>query len=138
MSTTKKPSAKSAPRKKAGPREMPAEPAMVAQEATPAETSAPPAPEDAALMATKDPLRKKELVERVVARSGLKAQDARPVIEAVLAELGETMAEGRGLVLPPLGRVKITREKKLPNGRLIVVRVRQNDAAALKVVPAEK
>ncbi|WP_299783511.1 HU family DNA-binding protein [uncultured Roseobacter sp.] len=72
-------------------------------------------------------LRKKELVEKVVARTGVKKRDAKPVVEALLAELGETLAEGRSLVLPPLGRVRINREKKLSNGRVIVAKIRQTN-----------
>lgn len=74
-----------------------------------------------------DALRKKELVEKVVARAGIKKRDAKPVIEAMLAELGETLAAGRSLVLPPLGRLKVNREKKLANGRVLVVKLRQTD-----------
>lgn len=72
-------------------------------------------------------MRKKELVDAVVARSGIKQRDAKPVIEAVLAELGETLARGREMSLPPLGRVKINREKQIDNGRVIVVKLRQKD-----------
>lgn len=72
-------------------------------------------------------LRKRELIEAVVLRSGVKKRDAKPVIEAMLAELGENLAAGRDLTLPPLGKVKVAREKDTPNGRVIVVRVRQND-----------
>lgn len=72
-------------------------------------------------------LRKKELVDQVVARTGMKKRDAKPVVEAVLAELGETLAQGRSLVLPPLGRVRINREKKLANGKVMVVKIRQNN-----------
>lgn len=74
-------------------------------------------------------LRKRELIEAVVLRSGVKKRDAKPVIEAMLAELGENLAAGRDLTLPPLGKVKVAREKDTPNGRVIVIRVRQNDRA---------
>lgn len=73
-----------------------------------------------------DALRKKELIDRIVARTGAKKSAAKPVVEAVLAELGETLAAGRSLVLPPLGRLKVTREKAQPNGRVMVVRMRQS------------
>ncbi|MBW4708672.1 HU family DNA-binding protein [Roseobacter sp. YSTF-M11] len=82
-------------------------------------------------------MRKKELIDNVVARAGIKKKDAKPVIEAMLAELGETLASGRSLILPPLGRLRINREKKLANGRVMVVKLRQNDAP-LKAVPAPK
>ncbi len=72
-----------------------------------------------------DLLRKKELVERVVKRSGVKKKDAKPVIEVLLAELGEALAAGRGCALPPLGRLVVNREKELEDGRVIIVKVRQ-------------
>jgi len=37
-------------------------------------------------------LKKKELVDLVVERSGIKKKDAKPVVEAMLAVLGETIA----------------------------------------------
>lgn len=70
-------------------------------------------------------LRKRELIDKVVKRSGIKKKDAKPVIEAMLAELGEVLAEGRDLALPPLGRVKVNRKKDLPNGQVLIVKVRQ-------------
>lgn len=80
-----------------------------------------------------EPLRKKELVEKIVLRSGIKKRDAKPVIEAMLAELGETLASGRELQLPPFGRVMINREKDVPNGKVMVVKIRQK--TALKLAP---
>lgn len=99
----------------------------------PPETAAPGAPATSADLA--NALRKKELVDRVVARTGAKKRDAKPIVEALLSELGEALADGRSLVLPPLGRVRINREKQLTNGRVIVAKIRQNNPplkAALK------
>jgi DNA-binding protein HU-alpha len=76
-------------------------------------------------------LRKRELIDKIVKRSGVKKKAAKPVVEALLAELGETLAAGRELVLPPLGRIKINREKSLANGRVIILKVRQKDAPAI-------
>jgi DNA-binding protein HU-alpha len=85
-------------------------------------------------------MRKKELLEKVVARSGMKKKDVKPVVEAMLAELGETLAGGRGLVLPPLGKIQINREKKLPNGKVIIVKIRQKDQIDLGAIktPADE
>ena len=63
----------------------------------------------------------------MVTRSGVRKRDAKPVVEAMLAVLGETLAEGRALNLPPLGKVKISKTKEMGAGRLIVTRVRQKD-----------
>jgi DNA-binding protein HU-alpha len=70
-------------------------------------------------------MRKKELIDTVVVRSGIKKKDAKPVIDAMLAVLGEALADNRELILPPMGRVKVRKEKKLPNGRVLVTKIRQ-------------
>lgn len=70
-------------------------------------------------------LRKKELIEMVVARSGAKKKDAKPVIEAMLAVLGETVASGRELNLQPFGKLKINRRETKANGRVVMCRLRQ-------------
>lgn len=73
-------------------------------------------------------MRKKELIDTVVTRSGIKKKDAKPVAEAMLAVLGEALAEGRELILPPLGKVVVRKEKKLPRGKMMIVKVRQTTA----------
>tara|TARA_R110002074_G_scaffold6197_2_gene28866 strand:+ start:3993 stop:4553 length:561 start_codon:yes stop_codon:yes gene_type:complete len=70
-------------------------------------------------------MRKKELIDTVVTRSGMKKKDAKPIVDTMLAVLGEALADNRELILPPMGRVKVRKEKKLPNGRVLVVKVRQ-------------
>ena len=74
-------------------------------------------------------MRKKELIEAVVTRSGMKKKDVKPVVEAMLAVLGNALQDGRALNLQPMGKVKINREKKLASGRMLVARIRQKDAA---------
>ena len=111
MATTgsKTPPRKTTPRTKA-----PAKPA--AKPATPAK---------AAEVAV---LRKKELIERVVARSGVKKKDAKPTIEAMLAVLGEALAAGEELNLQPLGKVMVKKTKELANAKMMVCRIRQRNA----------
>ncbi|QFT60173.1 DNA-binding protein HU [Sulfitobacter sp. THAF37] len=71
-------------------------------------------------------LRKKELIDKVVKRSGIKKRDAKPVIESMLAVLGEALADSRELNLPDLGKVKVRREKQFSNGRVMIAKVRQS------------
>ena len=73
-------------------------------------------------------LRKKELIERVVARSGVKKKDAKPAIEAMLAVLGEALAAGEELNLQPLGKVMVKKTKELANAKMMVCRIRQRNA----------
>lgn len=70
-------------------------------------------------------MRKKELINAVVAKSGIKKKDAKPVIEAMLEVLGSALQDGRELNLQPLGKVKVNREKKLAVGKVLITRIRQ-------------
>ena len=72
-------------------------------------------------------LKKKELINTVVERSGIKKKDAKPVIEAMLAVLGQTLAEGREMNLQPLGKIKINRAKDVQGGRVLVTKIRQSN-----------
>ena len=71
-------------------------------------------------------MRKRELIELVVTRSGVKKKDAKPVVEAVLATLGEALADGRELILPPMGRMMIRKERMVANARIMTLKVRQS------------
>ncbi|UWQ93383.1 HU family DNA-binding protein [Rhodobacteraceae bacterium M382] len=71
-------------------------------------------------------MKKKELVDLAVERSGVKKRDAKPAIEAALAILGETLADGRELNLPPLGKVKINRTADNGKTKVIICKVRQS------------
>ncbi|MCK0148699.1 HU family DNA-binding protein [Marivita sp. S6314] len=83
---------------------------------------------------TEPELKKKELIEMVVARSGIKKRDAKPVIEAMLAVLGETIADGRELNLAPMGKLKITRMKKTTKAHVITTRLRRNEPSKIDPV----
>lgn len=70
-------------------------------------------------------MKKKDLVDKVVKRSGVKKKDAKLVVEAMLAVLGEALAEGRELNLQPMGRLKTNRIKATGNGRVLICKLRQ-------------
>ena len=69
-------------------------------------------------------MKKKELIDLVVERSDIKKKFAKPVVEAMLAVLGEAIAEGRELNLQPLGKLRIYRAEEKSNGRVIVCKIR--------------
>jgi nucleoid DNA-binding protein len=73
-----------------------------------------------------DEIKKPTLIDLVVAQSGVKKKDAKPVVEAVLAVLGQALSDGKELNLQPLGKVKITRTKDTPNGQVLTARVRRS------------
>ncbi|MCD1626316.1 HU family DNA-binding protein [Seohaeicola saemankumensis] len=75
-------------------------------------------------------MKKRDLLEKVVKRSGVKKKDAKLVVEAMLAVLGEAVAEGRELILQPMGRLKTTRIKETGNGRVLICKLRQGGGGA--------
>jgi DNA-binding protein HU-alpha len=70
-------------------------------------------------------MKKRDLLEKVVKRSGIKKKDAKPVVEAMLAVMGEALAEGRELNLPPFGKLKTNRVKETGNARILNCKLRQ-------------
>ncbi|MDG1067071.1 MAG: HU family DNA-binding protein [Sulfitobacter sp.] len=64
----------------------------------------------------------------VVDRSGMKKKDVKPIVEAMLAVLGDALAEQREMNLQPLGKLKVQRGKELPDGRALVLKLRQKSA----------
>ncbi|MDX2483706.1 MAG: HU family DNA-binding protein [Pseudodonghicola sp.] len=77
-------------------------------------------------------LRKKELIAAVLERCEVKRREAKPVIEAMLAVLGEALANGRGLNLEPLGKLRINRSEEKRGRRIVVCKLRQGlDVPAL-------
>ncbi|WP_299350228.1 HU family DNA-binding protein [uncultured Shimia sp.] len=93
--------------------------------AKPATKVAPVVVQESTLVVSAPDLKKVDLVDMVVERSGIKKKFAKPAIEAALAVLGEALAEGRSLNLRPLGKVKVLKSKEVSNGTVITTRVRQ-------------
>ena len=87
-----------------------------ASAAKPATDPSPPGPE----------MKKQELLQKVLTRSGIKKKDAKPVVEAMLEVLGEALANGRELNLQPLGKIKMNRIKEMDRARVIVAKIRQS------------
>lgn len=82
---------------------------------------------DNTLVVSDPALKKKELIDTVVERSGIKKKDAKPVVEAMLAVLGQTLADGREMNLQPLGKIKINRAKDVQGGKVLVTKIRQSN-----------
>ncbi len=84
-------------------------------------------------------LKKIELVEAVVDRSGIKKRYAKPAIEAALAVLGEALSQGRPLNLMPMGKLKVQKSKEIPGGQVLSARIRQraSNADEVKVESAQ-
>ncbi|SEW16413.1 DNA-binding protein [Cognatiyoonia koreensis] len=65
-------------------------------------------------------IKKPEFLERAVARTDVKKRDAKPAIEAALAELAELLADGNDLNLPPLGKFKVVKSKDIGDGAQVL------------------
>lgn len=73
-------------------------------------------------------LRKKDLLDRVGALAQGKKKDVKQAVEATLLVLGEALARGEELNLPPLGKAKVGRQKGVPGGELYIIRLRRGPA----------
>jgi len=71
-------------------------------------------------------LKRNELYERVVQECGLKRREVKMVSDALLLVLGKALANGEDLQLPPLGKVKVNREKLTGKNRILICKIRQN------------
>ncbi len=71
-------------------------------------------------------LRKRALIDRVVAVSGMKKKDVKPVVEATLAVLGDALSNEEPMNLQPLGKVMINRRKEVNNGEVLITRIRRS------------
>jgi nucleoid DNA-binding protein len=78
---------------------------------------------------TETSLGKRELIDRVVMASGIKKKAAKPVIEAVLKELGDAVSRGDTLNLQPFGKANVKRRKDLEHAEIIEVRLRRSKLA---------
>ncbi|MEM7471024.1 MAG: HU family DNA-binding protein [Pseudomonadota bacterium] len=90
----------------------------------PAVIKSPELPVAAAPEAATGEVNKRELVERLMAETGMKKGQARGALEAVLGTLGQVLSEGKHISAAPLGKVKLVRKKDTPNGELVVLRVK--------------
>lgn len=72
---------------------------------------------------TRNILKKKDFTDRAIEKSGLKKADAKAAVEATLATLADALANGDELILPPLGKLKVVREKDHPKGRILMLRL---------------
>lgn len=76
------------------------------------------------------PIKKPELIDRVVTETGMKKKDVKPVVEAMLAVMGRTLAEGEEMTVPPLGKLMIKRVKDLPSAKVMTLKLRYPTAQA--------
>ena len=78
------------------------------------------------------PIKKPELIERVMAETGMKKKDVKPVVEAMLAVLGRALIGGEELTVPPLGKLMINRTKEVSNATIVNLKLRHPNAAKVR------
>ncbi len=70
-------------------------------------------------------LKKKALIEKVVATTGAKKALVREIIEATLNVLGDALSKGTMLNLPPFGKAKVSRASEAGSGKAMTVKLRR-------------
>lgn len=70
-------------------------------------------------------LKLKELIDRVAGTTGGKKPEVKAAVEATLLALGEALAAGRSLALPPLGKLRVAKNK----GPALTLKLRLGDSA---------
>ncbi len=93
--------------------------------ATPKPAPAPTAEKASVVVA----LGKRQLIDKVVETSGIKKKAAKPVIEAVLKELGDALSRGDTLNLQPFGKAIVKNTKNLANAEIVELRLRRSKLA---------
>ncbi|WP_068245218.1 HU family DNA-binding protein [Tritonibacter horizontis] len=76
-------------------------------------------------------------MEQVVDRTGVKKRDAKPVVEAVLALLGEAIEDARPLNLEPMGKLRVNRSQTNQNGRVHICKLRRKTVGSENSAPDE-
>ena len=74
-------------------------------------------------------MRTKDLVEAIAPNVSVKRKDLRPLMEAVFKAMGDALAEGKSLNIPPLGKILVKKERKGENADTIVLRLRRQHAS---------
>jgi len=69
--------------------------------------------------------RKKDLVDSVATRSGVKKKAVKPVVDAVLAELASALQRGDVLSMPPLGKLAVNRSKEGARADVMILKLRR-------------
>lgn len=82
-------------------------------------------PPSAAKLANANALKKKDLIDQVLAKTGAKKKLVKDVIEATLSVLGDALSKGAMLNLPPFGKAKVSRPQVAGTGNAMTVKVRR-------------
>ena len=84
--------------------------------------------ETAPAKSVKPALRKRDLIDRVAAETGLKKRQAKQATEALLVAMGEAVARGETLALEPFGRMRVARSVDREGGHTLTCKLRRKSA----------
>jgi len=76
-------------------------------------------------------VRKKDFIDRVAQASGAKKAKAREITDAVLKVMGEALANGESLTVPPLGKLRVTKQAGKA-GNLLQIKLKRMEAVGKK------
>lgn len=88
-----------------------------------------PAQTTKALGADAGSMKKKDLIDRVMATTGAKKSVVREIVEATLTVLGDALSKGTMLNLPPFGKAKVSRPSDALSGKAMTVKLRRGQGA---------
>lgn len=74
-------------------------------------------------------VQKREFYARVAAASGAKKKDAKQIVDAALAVLGQALTDGEALNLPPLGKLRIVKARTVGGAEIVTLKLRRGPAA---------
>ncbi|WP_052245403.1 HU family DNA-binding protein [Halocynthiibacter namhaensis] len=69
--------------------------------------------------------RKKDLLDKVSKKTGMRKNEIRPIMDAILAEMGEALCDDAEMVLQPFGKLMVKRSKDLSNATVYTCRIRR-------------
>ncbi|MGP3696472.1 HU family DNA-binding protein [Rhodobacter sp. NSM] len=79
-------------------------------------------------------LRRKDMVDMIVSATGAKRKDVRQIVELTLGTIGDALARGDSLILPPLGHLSVHRRGPAEGPARMLLRLRrgtgQDEASA--------
>lgn len=117
--TTRKPTKKAAASKAKATK-------TVSDAAAPAEVAKQPS----LVMVPNNKVKRSEFVARVAERSGLRPNQVKPVLEAVLEELSQILLNGEELKHPSLGKLSVNRRKELAAADVVHCKLRRQKPQA--------
>ena len=68
-------------------------------------------------------VKQREFLLRVAARTGLRAQKVRPVLDAAMDELGRLLSQGHTLQHPSLGKLSVNRKREMADVEVLICKL---------------